>query len=501
MADSEELHQRGVAAYNRGRHADARRLLVRGLAAAGSDDLSSRIEVSLAYVLAETGSPTEAMALCEQALARPGTTTATRGVLHGQVGLLQMLRGQGDDALASFDRAVALLEDQHELSRVHLNRGGVFLQRQQLTEAASAFEEADRAYRSSGDEYGAAKAVHNLGYVHLLAGDLVAALGRMDEAYETVASEGPVMRAMVEQDRAEALIAAGLVDEGVDSLRAAATAYARRRLHQRQGEADLARARYARDPRESRAAARRAGERFRSSGSPSWAARAAAEELAAEVSLGRRRDVAERGDRVARELEQQRMRWNATAVRLTVVRGLLDDGRAGEARDRLRAIRTSPAAPLAVRLTEREVRAAAATRPGQALAHVRAGLDDLHAWQSSFGSLDLQTNVVRHGVRLAVRGLSLAVQSRSDAVLFEWSERARMLASRVQPVRAPQDPRPPPTWPSCGPDPPPSGRPSCGARSASRRGSARARGRSRTRCRWPTCRPGSDRTPRWRPTS
>ena len=49
--------------------------------------------------------------------------------------------------------------------------------------------------------------------------------------------------------------------------------------------------------------------------------------------------------------------------------------------------------------------------------------------------------MVGHGVRLAVRGLSLAVRSRSDAVLFEWSERARMLASRIQPVRAPQDPQ------------------------------------------------------------
>jgi hypothetical protein len=96
---------------------------------------------------------------------------------------------------------------------------------------------------------------------------------------------------------------------------------------------------------------------------------------------------------------------------------------------------------LAVRLTEREVRAAASATSAQALGHVRVGLDDLHAWQSSFGSLDLQTNVVGHGVRLAVRGLSLAVQSRSDVVLFEWSERARMLASRVQPVRAPQDPQ------------------------------------------------------------
>jgi hypothetical protein len=32
------------------------------------------------------------------------------------------------------------------------------------------------------------------------------------------------------------------------------------------------------------------------------------------------------------------------------------------------------------------------------------------------------------------------VESRSDAVLLEWSERARMLAARVQPVRPPRDP-------------------------------------------------------------
>jgi hypothetical protein len=115
-------------------------------------------------------------------------------------------------------------------------------------------------------------------------------------------------------------------------------------------------------------------------------------------------------------------------------------------------------------------------RPRIALGHVRAGLDDLHAWQSSFGSLDLQTNVVGHGVQLAVRGLALAVRSRSDAVLFEWSERARMLASRIQPVRAPQDPRRSPTWPSCGPAERRSARRSCAGGSGSGRGSAEGSG-------------------------
>ena len=100
-------------------------------------------------------------------------------------------------------------------------------------------------------------------------------------------------------------------------------------------------------------------------------------------------------------------------------------------------------APLAVRLLARDVRAELAAAPGSpadALCSTcGSGLADLHAWQSSFGSLDLQTNVVGQGRRLGVRALELAADSRKPEVLFEWSERARMLASRVQPVRAPQD--------------------------------------------------------------
>ena len=324
---------------------------------------------------------------------------------------------------------------------MHLNRGNVHLQQHLLDKATADFADAARLYAAAGDGYGEAKALHNRGYAALLAGDLPAALRDMAAAYGSFEAEGPVMSAMSDQDRAEALIAAGLVEEGVDALRRASAAYGRRRLHQRQGESELARARYETDPARARAAARKAAELFRRGGAAGWVARAEAEELASDVVLGRTRSAIDRGDRIATELERHRLRWNAVTVRLHVVRALLANGATDDARRRLRGIRSGSAAPLAVRLTDRDVRAAAAPRPADALRHVRSGLDDLHAWQSSFGSLDLQTNVVGHGVRLAVRGLSLAVQSRSDAVLFEWSERARMLASRVQPVRAPQDPQ------------------------------------------------------------
>ena len=153
--------------------------------------------------------------------------------------------------------------------------------------------------------------------------------------------------------------------------------------------------------------------------------------------------------------------------------------------------------------------AAGARRPGRgrdtaaahALNHIRAGLDDLHAWQSSFGSLDLQTNVVGHGVRLAVRGLALAVESRSDAVLFEWSERARMLASRIQPVRAPQDPQTAADLAELRAEPAPEREAELRRRIREQAWQRKGSGEVADPVRWPSSRPGWARTRLWWPTS
>src|SRR4051794_748260 len=330
-------------------------MLERARAEVDGGDLLARIEGSLAYVLSETGRGPEALGLCREALAREDISDDARGGLLAQLGLIEMLRGDGAAALRAFDAAEAVLADDQWLARVHLNRGNVHLQRNEPGPAATAFTAAALHYRLAGDPYGAAKAEHNSGYSRLLDGDVPGALSDMASAYETVASEGPVMRAMVEQDRAEALIAAGLVDEGVAALRAAASAYGRRRLYQRQGEAELARARYERDARGARAAARRARQWFERSSASSWAARAEVEELAADVTLGRLGAVVERGDRIAHALDRDGLRWNATAARLHVVAGLLQSGDVAAARLRLRSIRVSPSAPLSVRLTERDV--------------------------------------------------------------------------------------------------------------------------------------------------
>lgn len=449
MSSAQDLHARGVHAAYRGRHVEARRLLERArleeLAAGGSADRLARIATSLAYVLSETGEHDAAMKLCRDALADGGIASDTRGRLHSQRGLLHMLRGETAAAMDEFDQALVNVDDPTVTARVHLNRGNVHLQRKHLSAARADFEHSFAAYREAADEYGAAKALHNLGYTRLLAGDLVAALRDMAMAYPTVAAEGPVMTAMVEQDRAEVLMAAGLHDEGASALTAAAAAYGRRRLYQRRGEAELALARslVLSDPARARAAARDAVRRFRRTGASAWEARAEATLLTAAVEAGGSTPVlANRGLTLAHALERQGLRWEAASARLDAARVRVRRNEPGPARDVLHAVGSVRRASISVRLMDREVRADLARIAGRranALAHVRAGLADLHAWQSSFGSLDLQTGVAGHGARLAWRGLTLAVESGKPHVLFEWSERARMLASRVQPVRAPED--------------------------------------------------------------
>lgn len=410
-------------------------------------DLDAQIVTSLAYVLSETGEHAAAMRLCREALSDRAIAENTRGKLHSQLGLLHMLHGETSTAMAEFDLALATLDEPATSARVHLNRGNVHLQRKALPAATSDFEHARGFYREAADEYGVAKAVHNLGYTRFLEGDLVAALRDLGEAYPAFAAEGPVMTAMADQDRAEVLMAAGLVEEGTASLASAVEAYGRRRLHQRRGEAELtlARSLVDRDPRAARDAARAALARFRRTGASAWEVRAEATLLAAEVVGGSARAaLPDRGLELAGVLERQGLRWEAARARLDVARVRVRLGHLDQARAGLPGLRSMGGAPVAVRLLDRDVRAelaAASGQAGRARQHLRAGLTDLHAWQSSFGSLDLQTGVAGQGVRLAARGLALAVESGRPDVLFEWSERARMLASRVQPVRAPEDER------------------------------------------------------------
>lgn len=445
MPHPDELHRRAVAALNARRFAQADRLLARAAELTTDPDLTARVQASRAFLEYETGDPGAALGRCTAALEVDGLRPETRGIVQCQLAMLHLRRGLAAEALADFSEAIGSLRDPDELGTAHVNRGGVYLAQNRADLAAADFEQARDHWRSVGKEQEAAIATHNLGYACFLLGDLIGALAHMGDSAPVLESMSPVMAATVSQDRAEVLLAAGLVREGRQALQEAGRAFGRRRMHQRRGEAELALARtlLLDDPQQALAAARSASRRFGLADAEAWRTRAEAQVLAAEVGLGRAGpSLLVRGDLLAKELDEQGLRWGAAAVRHHAGRVLIRRGRLDEAGERLGPVRAEGSAPLAVRLNGRDVRAELAEERGrraEALRHVRSGLADLHAWQSSFGSLDLQTSVVGHGTRLAVRGLALAVESGRPDVLFEWSERARMLASRIQPVRAPQD--------------------------------------------------------------
>jgi tetratricopeptide (TPR) repeat protein len=415
-----------------------------------ADDVRARIELSLAYAESERGSVDDGLLRCEQALGHPNQTNYFRALVRAQQGLLFMRAGRSADALQAFTDAepgLSVAEQPEELTRLFLNRGNVHLQRGEVERARTDFERAMVEARRVPAPVLGAKAEHNLGYVELLRGDLAAALRMMDEARPILYQLSRASAAVCDQDRAEVLIAAGLTEDAVDALRSAVTALGSRSLRQQQGEAELVLARLllmSDDLAEARRVARQAGRRFRRRGSDVWALRADLVALSVELtSRGRNRDAEAQAAALETALARHGLRDDARLAAVLAAQGALRADDVAAARARLRRVRVSESTPIATRMLARQVRAEMAlrqNRPTVALRHVHGGLADLHSWQSSFGSLDLQTSLVGHGQALAGLGLSMAVDDGRPAVVFEWFERARALASRVVPVRPPADP-------------------------------------------------------------
>jgi tetratricopeptide (TPR) repeat protein len=409
-------------------------------------DLLARIDLSLAYVDAETGQVDAGVARCQALVSNQWLSPLTRGLAWAQLALIRQRKGDVDQALAAFSTAIPLLADEPaEAGRALLNRGSLHLRRGNPQAAIVDLTRADGEFGRAGLAVQRAKAEHNLGFAQLLTGDVVGALQTMDSARDVLAPLSAVSRAVCEQDRAEVLTAAGRAGEAIKALESAAAAYGSRRLRsfQAQCELTLAWSLLREDPVRARVVARRAARHFRSQASPVLATRAEAVEVVAEVGMGRRGpSLVGRSDAVVQELRRHGHQREAAivalqAARVSVRRGLLDDARA-----RIDKVRVTEDSPVATRLLWREVRSELAQARGDrrhARDHVRAGLADLHAWQSSFGSLDLQSTLVGHGRALALQGLRLALTEGSPALAYEWSERARALVARVTPVRPPAD--------------------------------------------------------------
>ncbi|HEY8319678.1 MAG TPA: CHAT domain-containing protein [Amnibacterium sp.] len=436
-----ERYAAALADSNLGRTASARRHLAAAARLAVDPDLAARIAGTSAYLEAESGDPATALGRCREAAERPGLSPYTRAVLVGQVGLIEMRRGDAAAALEHLGWAIRRLpSDPAALGRLALNRGDVHLQEGDLRHAAEDFHRAQRAFARAGLPVDAAKARHNEGYTAFLQGELLPALDAMGEARPVLAAASPVLEAVCDLDRAEVLLAAGMPGDAAGLLAGAVQVAAARRLPRQRAEAELVLARTLRfrDPVAAARIARASAARFRRQGNETWALRADAAALLADVAAGRSPDpplleaTAERLRRSGGKDDAQRL--TIAAARLRIRRGETD------ALDRIRIGRTAPV-PVRLRLSEARVELALRRgRPADALAAAAAGLDQLTAAQAVLGSVDLATSLVLHARPLLQAGTAVAVQRHDPALVYAWSERARSLAARIPPLKPPQDP-------------------------------------------------------------
>jgi hypothetical protein len=126
-------------------------------------------------------------------------------------------------------------------------------------------------------------------------------------------------------------------------------------------------------------------------------------------------------------------------ARLVGARAELAAGRSAEAADLARAPPRRQDR-IGTRLFTRVVHAELTPDPRIRAAQLRAGLAELQRRQSSWDSLDLRSATTLHGRRLAELGVQTALADGRPSVVLDWSERARVLAAELPPVRPPADP-------------------------------------------------------------
>jgi tetratricopeptide (TPR) repeat protein len=447
-----ELYRRGRAHLNAGQNAAARRVLAQASERADDADLRARIAGSLAAVVMRQGDPATAERLCTEALHAPGLRSQTSAMLHGQLGLIALERGDLVAAISRLDWGIAHIGDDREhRTPMLINRSVAHMRAGNLAEARSDLERAAADYAESGDDVERAMAVHNAGYVALLEGNLVMALERMSEARPVMERASAVNTAICDLDRAEVLRDAGLTSEAERALERVARVFGAHRMQQARAEAELqlARSQLAPDPATAARTSAGAARRFRTLASDSWAAQAEGIRVRAELTDGvydldgmpaavsRRTPDDDEVARTAAALRARRRNVDAAAVDLSAQLHAAGSGGRG------RGYRLPSSATIDVRLLAHRVRsrrALARGREAEARRHAAAGIEELARWQSAFASLDLQSAVRMHGQPLLMDGLSSAMRSARPDVLFEWSERARQFNHRIVPVRPPPDP-------------------------------------------------------------
>jgi tetratricopeptide (TPR) repeat protein len=457
-----EARQRGLREGNAGRPAAGARHLRAGLRqlgwtrdgqqlAAEHRRLAARMLMTLAGWECEIGHVEEGLRLLAEAGAL--STPQERGLYLLQLGLIRMLTGRESEARGHLDEAIAVLQSQpaeHEnLATALLDRSFAHLHLGQVRQARADLVWCRQVSGDNGHDVIGAKALHNLGYCDLLAGDIPAALRAFTAAGAAYRDSAPGFLLVLATDKATALLAAGLASDAAGELDTAMAASRQQRLYLNLAEAQLTRAHAALasgDAGGARRWASAAEHQFRQHGNDAWACLAELTRLQARSgSAAGQARLAARALLLTGRLRDRGLINDANLAELLAARALITAGRHGQARQLIAARRgRGRAEPLTVSLLRQLARAELAeleAEPGRALAQLRTGLAMVQARRGRLGSLDLQTGAAALGTDLAAAGLRIAVSRRSAPLVFAWLERSRAQAFRVRPVLPPANPQ------------------------------------------------------------
>lgn len=416
---------------------------------AGSERRAAEARMSLAHALQIQGESTAALRQARLAMRGAGAQDGHLARVHALI--LERL-GRHDEALEGLRRALSLLRragegESADVVALLCNRGVLHAYRGALRAAEADLREAEALARRIDQPLFAALAQSNLGWLATRRGDLPAALEAFDAAEPAFDDATGIRRGVLEIDRCQALLAAGLQREAQASARRAVELLSGSQLGLELSEARLALAEAelaCHEPAAALAAAERARAEFAYQERPGWVALADHVAVRAAYASGARDErLRARARRVGLDLAAAG--WPAAAVdaRLLAAHVALALDRTDDAADDLAAItRARGSGPVPLRLGAwhaEALRRIAVGRRGAALRALRAGLAVLEQHRHSLGGTELRAAASGHGNALTALGLRLALDSGRPEAVLEWAERGRAAALWQRPARPPQD--------------------------------------------------------------
>jgi tetratricopeptide (TPR) repeat protein len=424
---------------------EAMRHALREGAATQSGEQLTSVRISAAAIYAESGKIGEGLA--ELARAEQDAGAAHLGRIQMQRAYILCNAGRLSEALHETALAEAHLRKSDRLGRLRLlvNRSLINLQRGELVAAEADLNKARKLADRLEQAVIAAGITANLGVVHARAGRIMLALQHFEEASALYEGAGNPLRmmAIMETDRAETLLHAGMFTEAVASAQLA-LAHARASgniVNRSDAELLLARAQLA------------AGEVAAAERTAATAARTLLEcrrrgvmlqarAVGLQASLTAVSDSDEalqkiaRARRMAGRLDAFGWAHFGDELRCARLRCAARFGHMAEIEDDLALLRGSirsrrPGVALRAWYAECLARAHAGDVSG-AIRSARAGMQSLDRLRSSTTDLEMRAGLSAIGADLASVAMELAIAVEKPSGVLAWAERTRANAVRVE---------------------------------------------------------------------